>query len=197
LVLVFVLAAFALTQLSATAANNRYLLGAWVALAALLGILATRRETRIALVLAVALFGVLNVRAELAAGVPPFGSAPQQRLAGAIERFALAHGARVGYGGYWDSAPVGWETHFGIELFPIQACDVPSGWCQFYNADISDWYVPRAHTRTFLLTDTRPGIPLEVTAPPASFGHPIAGESLGEGLTIYIYGSDIAAHLAP
>jgi|ERR1700722_16934533 len=197
LVLVFVLAAFALTQLSANSGNSRYLLGAWVAVAALLGILATQRVARIALVLAVAVFGALNIRAELAAGVPAFGSAPSQRLAGEIERFALAHGASVGYGGYWDSAPVMWETHFAIKLFPIQACDVPSGWCQFYNAYISNWYVPRAHTRTFLLTDTRPGIPLEVTAPPASFGHPIAGESLGEGLTIYIYRNDIAAHLAP
>jgi hypothetical protein len=197
LALVFVLAAFALTQLSASSSNSRYLLGAWVAVAALLGILATHRIARIALVLAVALFGALNIRAELAAGVPAFGSAPNQKLAGEIERFALAHGARVGYGGYWDSAPVMWETHFAIKLFPIQACGFPSGWCQFYNAYISDWYVPRAHTRTFLLTDTRPGIPLEVTAPPASFGHPVAGESLGEGLTIYIYGSDIAAHLAP
>ncbi len=197
LVLAFVLAAFALTQLSANAGNNRYLLGAWVAVAALLGALASGRLARIALVLAVALFGALNVRAELAAGVPPFGSAPNQKLAGAIERFALAHGASVGYGGYWDAAPISWETHFAIELFPIQACGFPGGWCQFYNNYISNWYVPRAHTRTFLLTDTRPNIPLEVTAPPASFGHPIAGESLGEGLTIYIYKNDIAAHLAP
>jgi hypothetical protein len=197
LVLVFVLAAFALTQLSASSGNSRYLLGAWVAVAALLGVLATRPAARIALVLAVALFGALNIRAELAAGVPAFGSAPNQRLAGEIERFALAHGARVGYGGYWDSAPVMWETHFAVKLYPIQACGFPSGWCQFYNAYISDWYVPRPHTRTFLLTDTRPGIPLEVTAPPASFGRPIAGESLGEGLTVYVYGSDIAAHLSP
>jgi hypothetical protein len=197
LVLVFVLAAFVLTQLSAISANNRYLAGAWVALAALLGILAARRGAAIVVVLAVAVFGALNIRAELAGGVPAAGPAPNQRLAGAIERFALAHGARVGYTGYWDSAPVSWETRFAIKLFPIQACGFPSGWCQFFNNDVSNWYVPRAHTHTFLLTDTRPGVPLAVTAPPTSFGHPIAGESLGEDLTIYIYGSDIAAHLAP
>jgi hypothetical protein len=196
-VLVFVLAAFALTALSASSGNNRYLLGAWIAVAALLGILATHPVARTALVVGVALFGVLNVRAELAADVPAFGSAPNQRLAGAIERFAAAHGASIGYGGYWDASPVTWETHLGVELFPIQACGFPSGWCQFYNAYISSWYIPRAHTRTFLLTDTRPGIPLEVAAPPASFGHPIAGESLGEGLTVYVYAGDLAAHLSP
>lgn len=193
----FVLAAFLLTAFSANAGNSRYLLGAWVALAALLGILATQRIARIALVLGVALFGALNLRAELATGVPPFGSAPNQQLAGAIERYATAHGASVGYGGYWDASPVTWETHFAIKLFPIQACGFPTGWCQFYNANISNWYVPRRHTRTFLLTDARPGIPLEVAAPPTSFGRPLAGQSLGEGLTIYVYGYDLATKLSP
>jgi hypothetical protein len=197
LVLAFVLAVFVLTAFSADSGNTRYLIGAWAALAALLGILATRRLTRVVLVLAVAVFGVLNARAELATGVATAGFAPNQRLAGEIERFAAAHGASVGYSGYWDAAPVTWETHLRVKLFPIQACDVPGGWCQFFNNYISDWYVPRPDAHTFLLTDTRPGIPLLVSAPPASFGHPIAGESLGEGFTIYVYRSDIAAHLAP
>lgn len=197
LVLVFVLSAFALTQLSGDVTNTRYLLGAWAALAALLGILAVSTATRVALLAGVTLFAALNVRAELATGVPPSGPAPGLRIAGEIERFAAAHGASVGYGGYWDSAPVTWETHQRVELFPIQACDAGSGWCVFYGAQISSWYVPRPGAHTFLLTDSRPGIPLTVTAAPTSFGHPIAGESLGEGLTIYIYKNDLAAYLAP
>lgn len=202
-VLVCGLGAFALTQLSNTASNTRYLLGAWVALAALLGVLATVPlaravpRARAALLAGVAVFGLINIHAELATGVQPSGPAPNLRLAGAIERFAAAHGARVGYGSYWDSAPVTWETHQHIKLFPIQQCDAGVGWCIFYGADISSWYLPRPHTRTFLLTDARPGIPLEVTAPPTGFGHPIAGESLGEGLSIYIYNRDIASYLSP
>jgi hypothetical protein len=197
LALVLVLAAFALTQFSGSAGNNRYLLGAWIAVAALLGILATEPLARTALTLAVALFGALNVHAELAAGVPPSGSAPSMRIAGELERFVKARGANVGYGGYWDAAPVTWETRLGVRLFPIQACDTPTGWCQFYTSQISSWYVPRPGIPTFLLTDTRPGIPLEVSSSPVSFGHPVAGESLGEGLTVYIYKSDLAADLAP
>ncbi len=197
LTLLFVLAAFALTQLSGDVTNTRYLLGAWAALAALLGMLATSTAARAALLAGVALFAALNVRAELAAGVPPSGPAPGLRIAGEIERFAAAHGASVGYGGYWDSSPVTWETRQRVQLFPIQACDAGSGWCQFYGADISSWYLPRSHTRTFLLTDSRPGIALEVSASPAAFGHPIAGQSLGEGLTIYVYGYDLASRLAP
>lgn len=198
LVIVVVVAAFVLTNLSDDASNTRYLIGAWAALAALLGVLATSAPARAALLVGVAAFGALNVRAELASGVPPSGWGPNLRIAGEIERFAAAHGATVGYGSYWDSAPVTWETHLRVRLFPIQTCNIgPSGWCGFYGNQINTWYVPRPHTHTFLLTDARPGIPAEVIVPPAAFGHPIAGESLGEGLTLYIYGRDLGAYLVP
>lgn len=195
LVLVLVLAVFAVTSVSASAGNGRYLVGAWAALAALLGILATTRLAQAALLAGVALFGVINIHAELATGVPPAGPGPDQALAGSIERYALAHGATVGYGGYWDSAPITWETHLRIKLYPIDECGTAAGWCPFGGSEINTWYATRPNTRTFLLTDSRPGIPLEVTSPPAIFGPPIAEQPLGGGLTIYIYGHDLAANL--
>lgn len=191
--LVLVLAACLLTSLGNNAINYRYLLGAWVALAALLGILATTTVTRTVLILAVGVFGLLNIRLELAQGVGTFGVGPNQRVAGAISRFVTAHGASIGYTGYWDAAPVTWETHLRVQVYPIEAC--PQGWCKFGSFTISSWYVPLAHTPTFLITDTRPGIPFEVTAPPASFGTPSAGEDLGEGLAVYVYDHDIAADI--
>ena len=195
LTLLFVVSAFALTSLSESALNGRYLVGAVVAVAALLGILATTPMARVTVILAVALVGMANLRAELAEGVPAFGPGPDQRLAGAIEHFAKANGASVGYGSYWDSAPVTWETNLQVKVYPIQECSTSVGWCPFYNNKINTWYVPRSHTRTFLLTDTRPGIPSEIGAPPASFGRPLAGEALGDGLAIYVYNRDIAADL--
>jgi hypothetical protein len=195
--LVLVLAAFALTSASNTASDARYLIGAWVALAALVGVFSTTPLARVAVIAAVAVFGLLNIRGELSAGVQPGGVAPNQTVAGAIERFAAANGASVGYSGYWDASPVTWETHLRVKIYPIQACDLPGGWCQFFGIEISSWYVPRSHARTFLLTDTRPGVPLAVAAPPASFGKPIAAETVGEGLTVYIYDHDIAADLSP
>lgn len=197
LVLLFVFAAFALTSLSGTPSDSRYLIGAWAAVAALLGVLAVSPLTGTILMLAVALFGVLNLRAELASGVAPAGVGPDQRVAGAIERFASANGASVGYSGYWDSAPVTWEARLRVKLYPINGCALPTGVCAFDGAQISSWYAPRAHTRTFLLTDTRPGIPLAVTAPPASFGRPLTHLLVGEDLTVYIYSHDIAADLSP
>ncbi len=197
LVLVFVIAAFALTALSNTVSDNRYLIGAWAALAALLGLLATGRTGRVALLGAVALFGLLNIHSELSTGVAPFGPGPSQRITGAIERFARAHGASIGYSGYWDSTPVMWNSDFAVQLLPIQACGLPSGWCGDAGVQITSWYAPRPHTRTFLLVDARPNVPLAITAPPPSFGHPIAGEVLGEGFSIFVYNHDLAADVGP
>jgi hypothetical protein len=194
-VLVLVLAVFAFTSVSANTGDGRYLVGAWAALAALLGILRRTPVSRALVLAGVAAFGVLNVRAELASGVTPAGPAPSQAVAGALESFVLAHGASVGYSGYWDSSPVTWETHLRVRVYPIGPCGTPDGWCAFGGSEISSWYTPRANTRTFLLTDARPGIPLPVSSPPSSFGHPIAGESLGEGLTVYIYDHDIAGNV--
>ena len=195
LALVLGLAVFALTSLSNNVINYRYLLGSWVALAALLGILATTPLARTMLLAAVAAFGLLNIHSELANGVGPQAVGPNQRMAGAISHFVTANGASIGYTGYWDAAPVSWETHLRVKVYPIEACATPTGWCRFGSLQISSWYVPRRGTPTFLITDTRPGIAYAVTAPPASFGAPIAHEALGEGLEVYVYSQDIAADL--
>jgi len=197
LALVLVLAAFALTSFSGSVSNIRYLVGAWVALAALLGTLATTPLARTVVISAVALFGVLNLHADHAGRVPAAGPGPDQQVARAIEHFVTAKGADLGYSGYWDAAPVTWETHLRVKLYPIQSCKPPQGWCHFDGAQISSWYLPHAGRRTFLLTDTRAGVPLEVGQPPASFGAPLASEVVGMGLTVFVYGHDIAADLGP
>jgi hypothetical protein len=196
LVLVLVLAVFALTSVSGNTGDGRYLVGAWVALAALLGVLSTGPAARTVLVLAVALFGALNVWSEVSSGVQPAGVGPNQRLAGAIEHFVLAHGASVGYASYWDAAPVTWETRLRVQAYPIAPCATPIGVCPFYATQIDSWYLPRPNTRTFLLTDTRPTVPAAIAAAPASLGPPVAQEAVGEGLTVYIYDHDIAAEIS-
>ena len=196
LVMVVVLAAFALTSVSESTSNGRYLVGAWTAMAALLGILLTTPRARTAMVVAVSLFGVLNARAELAGGVSTTNPGPNQGVASAIERFATVHGAGIGYGSYWNAVPVTWETGLRVKMYPIESCPGPTGICPFYAADINTWYSPRAHIRTFLVTDVREGSPMNLTIPPKSVGRPLARKHLGEGLTIYIYNHDIAADLS-
>ncbi len=196
LVLVLVLVAFAFTSLSNNPINYRYLIGAWVAVAALLGILATTQVARAVLISAVAAFGVLNLHAELAVGVEKYGVAPGEHLANVISHFAIANGARIGYAGYWDAAPVTWETKLHVQVYPIEPCTKPTGLCKFGSFTIGRWYVPRAGVRTFLITDRRPHIPYAVSSPLASLGTPLAEEPIGEGFTIYVYNHDIAAEIS-
>jgi hypothetical protein len=195
LVLVLVLSAVAVTSLSESTNGGRYLIAAWVAVAALLGILATTQAAQAVILAAVSLFGVLNIRAELASGVTPAGPGPNQRLASEIKSFVTAHGATIGYSGYWDSTPVTWETNLQVKVFPLEPCAAPTVLCgPPYLAYINTWYLPRPNVRSFLLTDTRPNIPFEVTAPPRSLGRPLAQATVGKGLTIYVYNYDIAAN---
>lgn len=196
LTLAVVLIAFALTSFASNASNGRYLIAGWAAVASLLGVLAVTRRARYVLVAGVALFGLLNVRAELVNGVTPAGPGPSQRMAGMIEHFALAHGASIGYSGYWEAAPVTWETDLRVTLRPVVACQAPTGMCQFYANNISTWYAAKPGIRTFLVTNTTPNVPGELTAPPPSLGRPLAAAALGEGLTEYVYGHDIAADLS-
>jgi hypothetical protein len=196
LVLVLVLAVFALTSVSGNTGDGRYLVGAWVAMAALLGMISTAAAARTVLVLGVALFAALNVWSEVSGGVRPAGIGPSQRLAGEIQHFVLAHGANIGYASYWDAAPVTWETHLRVQAYPLEPCATPIGVCPFYATQINTWYAPRPDTRTFLLTDTRPTVPAAITAPPASLGSPVAQQAVGEGLTVYVYDHDIAAEIS-
>jgi len=194
LTLLLILAAYALTTVSGNSANGRYLLGPWVAVAALLGAFVSASWSRGALILAVCAFGALTIRANLANGVPAYGFGPDQRTAREIERFVLANGATTGYGGYWDAAPVTWETYLRVKVYPIGPCPAGGGLCPFRNNQISSWYTPRGHISSFLLTDSQPSDPLAVTSPPPAFGHPLIAGTFGT-FTVYVYNHDLAADL--
>jgi hypothetical protein len=192
LALVLTIASNLLTSASETA-DSRYLLGAWVAVAALLGALATTREGHAVLTIALVAFAATTLRNNIAHGVPPPGIYYEQPVVREIEQFVVAHGARVGYAAYDDSHNFTWATHFKVDVFPIWPCPLPSGsLCQRPLASISSWYLPRPHTPTFVITDSRPG---GLTAPPpAAFGHAKARATFGF-YTVYAYDHDIAAQL--
>lgn len=192
-VLVLGLASFLLTTLGNNPINYRYLVGVWVALAALLGLLCTTTVTRNLMLVAVAAFAGLTVRAEIEEGVGSLGVGPSPALVSRIALVARDFGASTGYTGYWDAAPMTWESHLRIKAYPVQACGSRSGLCPFDGIQISSWYTPRPHTNTFLVTDGRPGIGGAVVAPPGGLGVPIAHEWVGGGFTVYIYNHDIAA----
>ncbi|HUN78400.1 MAG TPA: hypothetical protein VMU32_05735 [Solirubrobacteraceae bacterium] len=196
LVLVVVLLSFALTSVGGGGiGNSRYVIAGWGALAALLGVLAGSRRSTAIVLAGVAAFAALNMRAELASGVQPAGLGPSQRLAGEIERFALAHGARIGYSGYWEAAPLTWETRLELEVRPVGPCPAPADICTFSGNYISSWYRATPGIRTFLVVDAS-GVPDEIWAPPAKLGHPLAAMVFAGGYSVYVFNHDLAANLS-
>lgn len=185
------------TQVSAdVVSGSHYLLSAWVAVAALLGAFVRSTRLRVTVLVGVAAFGLLTAREHIADGVPAYGPGPTGAQSAAIETFARAHGASIGYAEYLDAPSVTWETDLKTKVFPISPCGSgASGLCPFF-IDINSWYTPRAHTRSFLLTDSRPAVTGgSITAPPAAFGKPIASEAVAPAFTVYVYPDDIAAQL--
>lgn len=68
---------------------------------------------------------------------------------GAIEAAVRAQRLSVGYAGYWDAASVDWISHERLKVYPVT--DRFGGIEPMYENRLASWYVPRPHTRTFLL----------------------------------------------
>ena len=114
---------------------------------------------------------------------------PLARASGPLLRLARREHLEYGYARYADAAPLGWQTHAGIRVYPIAACHPKAPHlCPWGFHRISSWYRPRRATRSFLVTDsiTRNAI--------ASLGRHIAAFHAA-GLTIYVYPYDIAFKL--
>ena len=176
--------------------SARYIAADFVALAALLPVLAPleRRAAHTAVVLAISLFLVLGLYFDISEITGPASAYPYPngRTVGEIERYLLAHGATRGYAPYWDAADVTWGTHLRIQAYPLAGCATPLGVCPMPLNQISSWYAPSGAHATFLLTDpsTTSNIPV-----PGSFGTPIAQATFGN-VHVYVYNHDVAAALS-
>lgn len=175
------------------AGNFRELLPAWVAVSALLGALAVRQYGRWALTTGVILFALITLRDNLTHGVLPYPPAYSQQTVAAVQRFVTSHGAVSGYAGYYDSYDITVGTNFGIDVYPVWPCpSAPHLLCHQVYGNVSSWYDPKPHTRTFVITD--PGIGI-AQAPPSGLGHPIATARFAQ-YSVYIYDHDVAAQLS-
>lgn len=197
LVLICLTGGFLLSSSPINLISARYIAADFVALAALLPVLAPleRRASHTAVVLAISLFLVLGLYFDVseitgASGAYPF---PNGRTVGEIERYLLAHRATRGYAPYWDAANVTWGTHLRIQAYPLTGCATPLGVCPMPLNQISSWYEPSGAHATFLLTDpaTTSNIPV-----PGSFGTPVAQATFGN-VHVYVYNHDVAGALSP
>jgi hypothetical protein len=107
--------------------------------------------------------------------------------------FVQGEGLTRGYGAYWTAVPLTWRSHMRVQVTPVVSCPKsPHGLCAYYNHTISNWYVPRPDTRSFLIVDHRygpppPGKRLGGTAEVVDFPH----------YSVYVYDYDIASNIKP
>jgi hypothetical protein len=117
---------------------------------------------------------------------------PTRAFARGLEAFVDGEGLKYGYAAYWDAAPLTWDLHERVQIFPVEACDAPHGLCRPAAHYIESWYEPRPSTRTFLLVDRIFGPP----APATRLGGPAEVVSI-DRYTIYVYDYDIGAAMGP
>jgi hypothetical protein len=173
--------------------SSRYLVPAAYGLIAVLTVLATSGgRYRVAVVGGVSLVvlaGTVSlVRHELQANPSHF---PTTSLSGPLLHFVRSEGLKYGFSGYWDAAPLTWQTRAGVDVYPVAPCGATV--CPFHLHQISSWYTPRAGIRTFLISDrTQSGDP----GRPASLGRPTQTVHIGR-LAVYVYPYDVASKFGP
>ncbi len=176
-------------------AAQRYLLGAWCAVVALLAGLATSRLRANVLLAAVAAFGVLNVGLNMSSLRQPWEYGPPAATDAALERFVLSSGATVGYGSYWDVMPIGLHANGRLRVVPIVEIGRTGHWAGHFVAANRAWFRPHPGVRrSFLVTDARLSTPYAPHSLPSAFGHPLAWRRFG-ALTVYVYAHDLAHDL--
>jgi hypothetical protein len=192
--LVSTLVTFTFVDAAGNVGAARYLLGAYVAVAALVPLLTERGlGFRLSVAAAVSLLAALATFQLLRVPVNPQNASPSTSDENALVRFAGAHRLRYGYAGYWDSMPFSWASDFAVEVFPVVECgETGLTLCPFSLDHVSSWYAPRARTPTFLIVD--PAVPFPVTAPDPALGKPVFSTTIGQ-LRIYVYPYDIASRL--
>jgi hypothetical protein len=196
LVLICLTGGFLLSSSPINLISARYIAADFVALAALLPVLAPleRRAAHTAVVLAISLFLALGLYFDVSEITGPTSAYPYPngRTVGEIERYLLAHRAARGYAPYWDAADITWGTNLRIHAYPLTGCATPLGVCPMPLNQISSWYAPSGAHATFLLTDptTTSNIPV-----PTAFGAPVAQAIFGN-VHVYVYNHDVAAALS-
>jgi hypothetical protein len=174
--------------------SSRYLVGVIYAVAAMMAVLMTREIlVRAAVTGATAVFALTGI-VSLWQGqaTTNTGNFPTGYAYGLVAKIAKREHLTTGYAGYWDAAPITWGTHLQVKVYPVQQCD-GENLCEYGLHNITSWYVPHAHERTFLIFD--PTQPVRTPALPV-LGKPSAVYKIAE-LTLYVYPYDIAGRFQP
>lgn len=167
--------------------SGRYIVAGYVAIAALLPLLAARGlGWRLAVTAAVSVFALSAVYSMLQQSFADTGPTPSQAQANQLLRFARREGVSYGYAGYWDAIELTWATRFQLPVYPVDECQgATHGLCVFPTVHISSWYASPVAARTLLIVN--PGqIGPTITGVDAAFGPAIASTTIG-GFGVYVF----------
>ena len=154
--------------------SARYVLAGYVAVGALLPLLALRNHVwNVAVTAGVCAFALIASYQVIRNPFQPQLKFPTPQQAQALARFAKAEHVKYGYTGYWDAADLTWMSRFDVKVYPVSQCTSQKLAICPFNIGISSWYKPRPNTNSMLVIDH--GIQLQtVTAPSPGDGTPIA-----------------------
>jgi len=186
-------AAYLLSSSPLDLESSRYLVGLVYAAAAIVPLLGRRGTVARALVVTgtvvFSLAGVIGVAQRTATANPTHF--PTGRIAAEVEHIARRLHLDRGYAGYWDAAPITWESDFRVHVYPLFNC-ASNRLCPAPLHFISTWYAPKPGASFLLADPTQPFVP---TAP-AYLGKPSAAFPIGQ-VTMLVYPYDIAPQLHP
>ncbi len=173
--------------------DGRYLLGPYVAIAALLPLLLERGfGWRLVVSAGVSLF-VLSALLQFNSGVRAMSARYQTvGTARAVAAFARREHVAVAYGYYWNSIDLTWESDFRVAVYPVQRCKhLHRRLCTFTEISMSNWDRPHGNVRSMVVINPHAR---QVRRIQKSFGPPLAVGRAGP-LWLYVYPYDIAKKL--
>ena len=174
--------------------DGRYVLGVYVAIPALLPLLIERGLGWKLIVTAATGVFVINAIYQFNGQVlqqMPRGFTPTT-TAQALARYAEQEHVAVGYGGYWNSINLIWNSDFKVDVYPVQPCGTHSKLiCTLNDINVTGWYEPRPNVRSMLILYSS-GRGVKVADP--RFGKPVTSTRLGD-LRVLVYPYDIASRI--
>jgi hypothetical protein len=175
--------------------DGRYLLGPYVAIAALLPLMLERGlGWKLIVTAGITLFTV-SALAQFNTGVKEMAKGYETAgIARGVAAFARQEHVAVGYAYYWNSIDLTWESNFKVAVYPIQRCKhVHRALCVFNEISMSNWDTPHGDVRSMLVVNPKAR---QVRRREAAFGQPIARKRVGN-LVLFVYPYDIALRLKP
>lgn len=172
--------------------SARYLLAGFVAIIALVPLLARRGPRwRLAVAGGVSAFAISGVVQLAQRPFVLYGRYATAPVAQRLLAFARAQNVQYGYARYWQAPDLTWLTDFRLRIYPIGMNCGDAGLCPWAGARMDGWYRPLPG-RSMLIADQTPAVAAAIID---LVGRPLVTRQFGP-LTAAVYPGDIASELS-